>query len=152
MGTLFCSTIAFAEPVKQYVLQKVNYPILVNGTQYTSELPVLNYDGNTYIPLKKIGDLLHCNIKWNDELKQIEIEQNKNTTQLNTLTLDKYIKDNIEFIDINNVVFANCSNLNDKYLGIFNGTGMRIDNVNYIIYRDRTYVKYEYFLNNILKK
>jgi len=62
-----------------------------------------------------------------------------------------YVRENIEFIEVNNIVFARCSNLNDKYPGIFNGKGMRIDNINYIAYKDRTYVKYDYFLNNILK-
>jgi len=63
-----------------------------------------------------------------------------------------YIKDNVKFIEVNNIIFANCSNLNNKYPGIFNGTGMKIDNINYIAHKDRTYVKYDYFLNVILKK
>jgi len=88
IGSLLTSAVAFAEPMQKFVLEKVNYPILINGTQYNSdEQPVLNYEGNTYIPLKKIGDLLHCNINWNEELKRIEISQILNyndTKQENT--------------------------------------------------------------------
>jgi hypothetical protein len=64
----------FAEQVKQYILTEASYPIFVNGFEYSDkELPILNYNGNTYIPLSKIGDITGLNYRWNDTLKRVEI-------------------------------------------------------------------------------
>ena len=73
---LLTSTIAFANPIQQFILQKSEYPMLINGNSFYSNSPVLNYEGSTYIPLKDVGSLLHCDVKWNSELKRIEINQN----------------------------------------------------------------------------
>ena len=71
---LSMSATAFAAPVKQFILTKITYPILVNGVEYADEqLPALNYEGNTYIPLAKIGDLLGVDYRWNAEKKRVEI-------------------------------------------------------------------------------
>ncbi|SDJ92756.1 hypothetical protein [Paenibacillus naphthalenovorans] len=60
--------------VKQYILTQVNYPIIVNGVEYKDpDRPILNYEGSTYIPLAKIGDLTGVNYQWNDTLKRVEI-------------------------------------------------------------------------------
>ena len=71
---LLTSTIAFADP-GQFILQKSVYPMIINGTNFNSNSPILNYEGSTYIPLKDVGSLLHCDVKWNNELKRIEISQ-----------------------------------------------------------------------------
>jgi hypothetical protein len=61
--------------VKQYILTEVTYPIVVKGVEYKDpELPVLNYEGNTYVPLAKLGDITGLNYKWNATLKQVEID------------------------------------------------------------------------------
>lgn len=71
---LSLSATAFAAPVKEFVLTKIAYPILVNGVEYNDEkLPALNYEGNTYIPLAKIGDLLGVDYRWNADKKRVEI-------------------------------------------------------------------------------
>jgi hypothetical protein len=36
-------------------------------------LPLLNYQGNTYVPLKAVGDVLEANVKWNEHFKRVEI-------------------------------------------------------------------------------
>lgn len=60
--------------VKQYILTQITYPIVVNGVEYKdAELPILNYEGSTYVPLAKLGDLTGVNYKWNDTLKRVEI-------------------------------------------------------------------------------
>ncbi len=57
-----------------YKLTKVTYPVLVNGTPYSDDKsPILSYDGSTYIPLAKIGELTGVNYKWNSSAKQVEI-------------------------------------------------------------------------------
>ncbi|BBI32046.1 hypothetical protein [Cohnella abietis] len=60
--------------VKQYVLTAFGSPVLVNGVAYKdANNPILSYNGRTYLPLAKIGDLLNVNYKWNAELKRLEI-------------------------------------------------------------------------------
>jgi len=75
---LLTSTIAFANPIQQFILQKSEYPMLINGNAFKSDSPILNYEGKTYIPLKDVGNLLQCNVKWDSELKRIEISKEVN--------------------------------------------------------------------------
>lgn len=61
--------------VKQYMLTDASYPIFVNGAEYVdAERPILNYEGSTYVPLAKLGDITGVNYKWNEKLKRVEIE------------------------------------------------------------------------------
>lgn len=69
------SATAFASDVKQFILTAASYPIFVNGKEYKdAENPILNFNGSTYIPLAKIGDLTGVKYKWNDTLKRVEID------------------------------------------------------------------------------
>ena len=71
---LMFTVTAYGETAKEFVLKTVSYPILVNGETYVSEeLPVLNYEGHTYIPMRAIGDVLGANVEWNQEAFQAEI-------------------------------------------------------------------------------
>lgn len=66
--------------VKQFILTEFNRPVLVNGVAYNdAQNPILNYNGKTYIPLAKIGDLTGVNYKWNAEKKQVEIGEASGT-------------------------------------------------------------------------
>ncbi len=57
-----------------YMLVKAAYPILLSGAKYTLEdLPVLNYQGNTYVPLKAFGEIMDANVEWNESKRQVEI-------------------------------------------------------------------------------
>ena len=74
IGVSITSIPTFANTVKSYLLTKVSYPIIVNGEEYVNaELPVLNYEGSTYVPLRAVGDLLGEDVKWNGELGRVEI-------------------------------------------------------------------------------
>ncbi|WP_028559016.1 stalk domain-containing protein [Paenibacillus pinihumi] len=77
-GVLIGVSISYAGPAwaaaKQFILNEVNYPVVVDGKVYKdTKAPILNYNGSTYIPLAKIGDLTGVNYKWNSEKKQVEI-------------------------------------------------------------------------------
>lgn len=57
-----------------YLLKKVTYPIYVGGEVYNDKtLPVLNYEGRTYIPLRSVGDTLGAKVKWNQAEGRVEI-------------------------------------------------------------------------------
>jgi hypothetical protein len=74
-----CTT-AFASEIKQYILTMVGYPVVVNGVEFKdANNPILNYEGSTYVPLAKLGDITGVNYKWNDQLKRVEIITKGNT-------------------------------------------------------------------------
>ncbi|WP_158289257.1 stalk domain-containing protein [Paenibacillus flagellatus] len=73
--TLTIGSSVFADQIKQFVLTAASYPIFVNGKEFADpEHPVLNYEGSTYVPLAKLGDLTGVQYKWNDDLKRVEID------------------------------------------------------------------------------
>lgn len=83
-SVLSLSATALAEPIKEYVLTKIKYPVIVDGLDYKNEeLPVLNYEGNTYVPLKALGDLLGVEVKWHEDLRVVEINKNKIEQEVN---------------------------------------------------------------------
>lgn len=60
--------------IKQYIMNEATYPILINGEEYKSDdLPVLAWEGNTYVPLRAFSDITGTEIQWNSELKQVEL-------------------------------------------------------------------------------
>ncbi|MBV6717295.1 stalk domain-containing protein [Paenibacillus chitinolyticus] len=64
---LTTTTSVFADSVKEYLLSKVTYPIVVNNKLYSNDQPILNYEGSTYVPLKAVGDMLGANVKWDND-------------------------------------------------------------------------------------
>lgn len=63
----------YADDVKNFLLTKVSYPLIVNGVKYSGDLPILNYSGSTYVPLKATGDLLGAKVSWDNTNKQVVI-------------------------------------------------------------------------------
>ncbi len=77
IGLMASSLSVYADEITEYVLTKINYTILVNNEEYQNdELPILNYQGQTYIPLRSIGLLLDAKVDWNSELRQVELINN----------------------------------------------------------------------------
>lgn len=76
-GLILCLLVGIAFPVlgsQIFNLTPVNYPVYVNGVEYKdSEHPLLNYDGRTYIPLSKIGDILNVKYNWDEDAFKLEI-------------------------------------------------------------------------------
>lgn len=74
--TLSFTTSVFANSYEQYILTKATYPIFINNVKYeNASLPVLNYHGNTYVPLKSFGHLVQKKVAWNPALQRVEISQ-----------------------------------------------------------------------------
>lgn len=73
-------TAAAADPIKQYILTKAGYSIVVDGVEYNDPTrPILNYEGSTYVPLAKLGDITGVKYSWNDKKKQVEITTSSET-------------------------------------------------------------------------
>ena len=72
-AVLMLSTSLYANTVTQFILVNARYPIMVDGDLYDGDLPILNYEGSTYVPLRALSELLNVNISWNEALRQVEI-------------------------------------------------------------------------------
>ena len=80
IGVILTSTV-FAQPAKEFVLRLAEYPILVKGELYVDdELPFLNYEGSTYVPLRAVSEMLGVEISWNESLRRVEIGEEKTQT------------------------------------------------------------------------
>ena len=59
-----------------YTLEQVNYPIYIDDIQQTTDMPVLNLDGSTYVPLRFVGEGSGLEVNWDGDKNEIRI-QNK---------------------------------------------------------------------------
>jgi hypothetical protein len=88
--------------VQEYILRKVSYPIIVNGEEYANdELPALNLNGSTYIPLRAVGDVLDAKVEWNEELRRVEIGE---------VIIDENLKNNLTLYQNGEVVYLRINN------------------------------------------
>lgn len=72
MATLINAGITFAED-EYFQLKRVDYPIFINGVETNLESLIFNYEGSTYIPLRKIAEITGSNVIWNNNLKSVII-------------------------------------------------------------------------------
>lgn len=62
-----------------YILYKSINPFYVNGGRFTSEeLPILNYEGNNYIPIRKAGEALGAIVDYDPIAKCVNITNKTN--------------------------------------------------------------------------
>jgi hypothetical protein len=77
-ASLMFTTTSFADSIKEFILKEADYSIIVNDNLYqSSELPILNYEGYTYVPLRAITELLGVDISWDQQLRRVEISHEK---------------------------------------------------------------------------
>ncbi|MDW7668934.1 MAG: Gmad2 immunoglobulin-like domain-containing protein [Bacillota bacterium] len=72
-ATLMFPVSSFASSITEFILVNAQYPIIVDDNLYEGELPIPNYEGSTYVPLRTMSELLDVNIFWNETLRQVEI-------------------------------------------------------------------------------
>lgn len=57
-----------------YELEEVYYPIYANGKELPrGDLPILNYNGSTYVPLRKLSEAARVEIEWDNTSNSVEI-------------------------------------------------------------------------------
>lgn len=118
IGVLVCSIIPVYSAVQEYILQLADYKLLVNGIEYNdAEYPILSYQGRTYIPLRKVADILGVQLNWNDKLGQAEIvKEIKNITQnINDpkqTELISYEKDGVMLVNIEGIEYIEIAEIN----------------------------------------
>lgn len=72
-AALTLPTTSFASTLTKYFLVNAKYPIVVDNILYENDLPILNYEGSTYVPLRALSELLNVNISWNEASRQVDI-------------------------------------------------------------------------------
>lgn len=71
IGSILFGTIGIF--AAQYVANPVDFKVIVNGKEFTSDPPALEVEGRTYLPLRAIGDALGVPVNWNEDLRQAEV-------------------------------------------------------------------------------
>jgi hypothetical protein len=93
---LVLSTVGWAKS-ETYTVYKNTFPIVVNGQEYTSDLPILNFQGRTYVPLKIVGDMLGASVKFDEQANKVLIENPaKTTSKEEFITVAKQILQNVK--------------------------------------------------------
>ena len=124
IGVTVIAAPSIASEIKEYMLYKADYKIIVNGQQYNNdELPILNYKGVTYTPLKAIGSLLNSDVQWNAEVGQVEIVKNVDIEKVaevetNTPSSTPKPQSTIKIISNKNDPFEICEIDGNKYISI----------------------------------
>lgn len=80
LGSLITGTVGAAA---QYILTPITYDITVNGTSLKDEqYPMLNYNGTTYLSLRKTSEAIGATLFWNEATKTAELTTNQNTSSV----------------------------------------------------------------------
>ncbi len=104
-GALICSGVAFA--ATSFNALQATFPILINGSKWTTDKPVVVIDGSTYLPLRAMAEVLGVGINWNEGKRQVEVDANKTVMEV----------DESRITDANGFEILNIQELdNDNYL------------------------------------
>lgn len=71
-------TTNYTTSIENFIAVTAGFPIIINGQGFKPDKPVVVINGSTYMPLKMIGDALNVKVVWNNELRRLEIGENKN--------------------------------------------------------------------------
>lgn len=104
--------------VNQYLLTPASYPVIADGVNLDSEdYPILNYNGTTYLSLRKTAEAVNAELAWNDELKQAEL----NTKTQETNTIKESIPEIKKGDNVKKEVFGEFKESADMYIEEVNG-------------------------------
>lgn len=83
-------TLAYADDVS----------VVLNGTPLAFDQPPIITDGRTLVPMRVIFEALECNIKWNNDTKEITAQNADSTIQLTVGSTISYINDTEYVLDV----------------------------------------------------
>ncbi|WP_113671192.1 stalk domain-containing protein [Vallitalea guaymasensis] len=117
--------------IKQFVMKQAEYPIIINGEEYKSDkLPVLTWEGNTYVPLRAFADITGTKLEWNNELKRVELFKSLAVTSVEAETIvdeDKhyieapyedgkfYVENGLNFVEFDGKKYIKSSDITDAF-------------------------------------
>ena len=109
------TTISYGVEAMQYVVEKVGFPILVDGKVSELSNSALVINGITYLPLEETGKALGVKVVWNDDSKRVEVGETEvivnNPNEFRNELIENF-KDKIESFTI---VCSESSNLVSEY-------------------------------------
>jgi hypothetical protein len=75
-GFLTCLlAVQTAHAASEYLCMVVEYPVYIDGVEYSNEtLPLLNYEGNTYAPMKSILEAAGLEVVWDDATSSVIVK------------------------------------------------------------------------------
>lgn len=90
IGVLISATAIIYAETESFTALKATFKIFVNGQELNSDKPALIVNGNTYLPLRVMGEALGTNVSWNATKRQAEIGEmpNPETNLPAILTID----------------------------------------------------------------
>ena len=69
-GTVVSGSVALAAVYNAY---PAAFKVMVNGNEFVSNPPAKVIDGNTYLPLRAVGNALGVPVTWNEILRRAEV-------------------------------------------------------------------------------
>lgn len=80
LGALLFSAMPIKAAIEEYILYQADYKLMINGQQYSDpDLPLLNYKGFTYAPVRTVFTTAGMNINWNSVSGQAEVNTPETT-------------------------------------------------------------------------
>jgi len=146
----FCigiSLVAIANPVDK--MERVLFPVLLNGNNLQFDNPVVTINDRAYVPLRELADNLGMNVVWNEEKQQVELgveaqsydfggrgERPDNAIKVSMINLiahpERYHDKYVSVIGVWNIEFEGCVLYLSKddwyYYNARNGIELSIDN------------------------
>jgi hypothetical protein len=155
--------------VEQFICTKADYKVAINGKDYSHpDLPILNYKGNTYAPLRSMLQAAGMDVTWNAATKKAEVSTKESEGSKVPETAEKIKqtpdgitdidtwegKQYIGFIYIRNKIRENgydfAQNLETKQWQITKGDEIILDDIPTSIVYGAHEVEVNYYINTIL--
>lgn len=64
IGATAATAVAFAGDLRTFVATEADFPVMVNGSPVTLDMPVVTIQDRTYLPLRAMGDILGVSVDW----------------------------------------------------------------------------------------
>lgn len=64
IGATAATAVAFAGDLRTFVATEADFPVVVNGSPVTLDMPVVTIQDRTYLPLRAMGDILGVSVDW----------------------------------------------------------------------------------------
>ncbi len=86
IGSVLTGSLAFANNVRTFLAEEANFPVMVNGSPVTLDMPVVTIQDRTYLPLRAMGNVLGIKVDWNEEKAQAEVVTDATPAPTSTVT------------------------------------------------------------------
>jgi hypothetical protein len=125
IGAVLFSVLPIKAAIEEFICYKADYRVIINGEEYTHpDLPILNYQGNTYVPFRSALEQAGLIIDWDTQSREARVT----LPEGGDYTLDKSIlpdatQDGMTGITYNDKFYVDVDSLMEKY-NINNGSDL----------------------------